>query len=172
MVDCIENSSRILKTDAALGHLYGYHSIFVSDLQIKGTREQQAYFYPQSVRQNAFWGNSSNPLNNTLLGEERGDYYILNGSKAFSSGSPDSEYLWVSFNDHVTGQYTNGVVPTNKEGIIVHDDWDAIGQRQTGSGTVEFNNVKLENHEIVDNYIYHPTESATLGASLSQLVLS
>jgi alkylation response protein AidB-like acyl-CoA dehydrogenase len=160
------------KTDAALGHLYGYHSIFVSDLQIKGTLEQQAYFYPQSVRQNAFWGNSSNPLNNTLLGEERGDCYILNGSKTFSSGSPDSEYLWVSFNDRVTGQYTNGVVPTNKEGIIVHDDWDAIGQRQTGSGTVEFSNVKLEKHEIVDNYIYHPTESATLGASLSQLVLT
>jgi alkylation response protein AidB-like acyl-CoA dehydrogenase len=160
------------KTDAAIGHLYGYHSIFVSNIQIKGTVEQQANFYPQSVRQNAFWGNSSNPLNKTLFGEKRGDFYILNGSKDFSSGSPDSEYLWISFNDRITGQYTNGVVPTNKKGIIVHDDWDAIGQRQTGSGTVEFSNVKLEKNEIVDNYIYHPTEAATLGASLSQLVLT
>ncbi|MDQ0884749.1 acyl-CoA dehydrogenase family protein [Peribacillus sp. V2I11] len=160
------------KTDAALGHLFGYHSLFVSDIQIKGTKEQQAFFYPQSVQQNAFWGNSSNPLNESLLGKRQGKSYLLNGTKAFSSGSPDSQYLWLSFNDAVTGQYMNGVIPTKKPGISVRDNWNAIGQRQTGSGKVDFKNVELEEHEIIDDFVKNPTPFSTLGPSLSQLILT
>ena len=86
----------------------------------------------------SFWGNASNPLVESLKGDKQSQGYLLNGTKAFGSGSPDSQYLWLSFNDRETGQYLNGVVPTARTGITVKDDWNAMGQRQTGSGNVDF----------------------------------
>ena len=162
----------LAKGDAALGHLYGYHSLFVSDIRIKGTEEQQAYFYPLSVQQQAFWGNASNPLVESLKGDKQLQGYLLNGTKAFGSGSPDSQYLWLSFNDRETGQYLNGVVPTDRTGITVKDDWNAMGQRQTGSGNVDFKNVRIEEHEVIQDFVENPTSFSTIGASLSQIILT
>ncbi|MCT9872707.1 hypothetical protein N7568_25395, partial [Paenarthrobacter aurescens] len=62
--------------------------------------------------------------------------------------------------------------PTDRTGITVKDDWNAMGQRQTGSGNVDFKNVRIEEHEVIRDFVENPTPFSTIGASLSQIILT
>jgi alkylation response protein AidB-like acyl-CoA dehydrogenase len=42
------------------------------------------------------------------------------------------------------------VVPTQREGLRVLDDWDGMGQRMTASGSLEFENLLVHADEITD----------------------
>ena len=41
------------------------------------------------------------------------------------------------------------ILPTNREGVVIEDDWDGIGQRLTGSGTTRLNNVFVNKDEVI-----------------------
>ncbi|RIE03246.1 acyl-CoA dehydrogenase family protein [Cohnella faecalis] len=75
--------------------------------------------------------------------------YILNGVKKFTTGTPDSDRVMLYFRDANTSETLQGVIPRDRAGVTVHDDWNGFGQRQTGSGTVTFDNVALEEDEIL-----------------------
>ncbi|GEO26516.1 FMNH2-dependent monooxygenase [Alicyclobacillus acidoterrestris] len=160
------------RTDAALGHLYGYHFLSLSAVHLAGTPDQKRHYYEETAKHHYFWGNSVNPLDDRTIGERTDDGVIVNGQKSFSSGSPDSDILLLSWKDKETGELYKGMVPTNRPGVQVHDDWDCIGQRQTGSGTVSYHDVRLYDSEIlvlpyeVDNVF------ATLTPILSQSILA
>jgi alkylation response protein AidB-like acyl-CoA dehydrogenase len=63
-------------------------------------------------------------------------------------------------------------VPTTRDGITVHEDWNPIGQRQTDSGSVSFAQVKIEADEVLHRSETAPTPHATLRTLVSQLVLT
>ncbi|WP_435166375.1 acyl-CoA dehydrogenase family protein [Paenibacillus glycanilyticus] len=160
------------RTDAALAHVYGYHFLCLIAPHLAGTEEQKRYFYEVTATNDYFWGNSSNPLQKTIIGEKSEDGVIVNGSKGFSSGSPDSDLLAISWNDSVTGDYYEGIIPSGREGVEIIDDWDNMGQRQTGSGTVKFHNVRVEPHEILETPYAGQTVFSTLVPQLSQSILA
>ncbi|WP_019007462.1 acyl-CoA dehydrogenase family protein [Cohnella laeviribosi] len=160
------------RTDGSLAHLFGYHFIMLTQIHLKGTPEQKAYFYRETAKHNWFWGNSSNPIERSIIGHREGERYFLNGKKTFSSGSPDSDVLLVSWLDRDSGKYYDGVVPTRRPGVNVLDDWDNIGQRQTGSGTVVFDQVWIEDHAIVDTTATKHKVFATIVPILSQIILA
>jgi alkylation response protein AidB-like acyl-CoA dehydrogenase len=82
----------------------------------------------------------------TLTSEVGG--YRLNGTKYYSTGSLFSDYVLVRA---VTpdGESVSAVVPANREGVELVDDWDGFGQRLTGSGTTILHNVWVEADEVV-----------------------
>ncbi|WP_127530930.1 acyl-CoA dehydrogenase family protein [Paenibacillus kobensis] len=164
---------RILaEADASLAHLYGYHFLCLVAPHLAGTPEQIAHFYTVTARNNYFWGNSSNPLVKTIIGRREGDRVIVNGSKTFSSGSPDSDLLAISWNDAETGEYYEGIIPTSRPGVEVLDDWDNMGQRQTGSGTVTFRDVPVEKEEILETPYAGHTVFSTIIPIVSQSILA
>ncbi|QAY65249.1 acyl-CoA dehydrogenase family protein [Paenibacillus protaetiae] len=160
------------RTDAALAHLYGYHFLCLIAPHLAGTEEQKRYFYEITAANNYFWGNSSNPLQKTIIGRRSEDGVIVNGSKAFSSGSPDSDLLAISWNDSESGEYYEGIIPSGRTGVEIVDDWDNMGQRQTGSGTVKFHDVRVEPHEILETPYAGQTVFSTLVPQLSQSILA
>lgn len=160
------------KVDASIAHLYGYHFLALVRAHLKGTPEQKEYYYTITAKNNYFWGNSSNPLQRTVIGKRVGNQVIINGQKNFSSGSPDSDFLLISWSDQDTNEYFNGIIPTSRKGVTVHDDWDSIGQRQTGSGTVSFEDVIVENHEILGTSDSANSVFATINPILSQSILA
>lgn len=160
------------RTDAALAHVYGYHFLCLIAPHLAGTGEQKRYFYEITAANNYFWGNSSNPLQKTIIGERSGNSVKVNGSKGFSSGSPDSDLLAISWNDSVTGDYYEGIIPSGRTGVEIIDDWDNMGQRQTGSGTVRFHDVRVEPHEILETPYAGQTVFSTLVPQLSQSILA
>lgn len=72
--------------------------------------------------------------------------------KSFCSGAMDSARLLISAKSTGFERPVIAVIPTNRKGIIIQDDWDSFGQRQTDSGTVIFNEVLLKNEEVLDYY--------------------
>jgi alkylation response protein AidB-like acyl-CoA dehydrogenase len=77
-----------------------------------------------------------------------GDGYRLNGTKYFTTGTLYSDYAEVmaSLPDGATAL---ALVPTDREGVTLLDDWDGMGQRMTGTGTTRFEDVRLETDEII-----------------------
>jgi alkylation response protein AidB-like acyl-CoA dehydrogenase len=165
--------TRILAAaDPSLAHLYGYHFLCLIAPHLAGSEEQKRHYYTATAANNWFWGNSSNPLDRGITGTRAGKRVIVHGTKSFSSGSPDSDILAISWHDSETGDYYEGIVPTGRRGITVNDDWDSIGQRQTGSGTVSFDQVAVEPFEILETPYAGTTAFSTLVPILSQNILT
>ncbi|MFP7494555.1 acyl-CoA dehydrogenase family protein [Terribacillus saccharophilus] len=163
----------LAKADAALGHLYGYHAFQAVLPHIAGTGKQKKYFYTQSAENNWFWGNSSNPIEPSLIGKKQGDAFIVNGHNTFSTGAKDSDRLAITwYDDTEKTTFYLGIIPSFREGVTINDDWDGMGQRQTDSGSVRFKNVVVEAEEVIDFTESKGTPFATLDAVISQIVLA
>jgi len=111
--------------------------------------------------------------------EPDGDGYRLNGTKFFCTGSLYSDWVWVLASTP-EGEQTAVVVPTNREGVTLEDDWVGIGQSYTGSGTGRFEQVFVREEEIIrssiegerdDIEIAVPT-APYLGGQFVQLILT
>ncbi|WP_066911995.1 acyl-CoA dehydrogenase [Millisia brevis] len=83
----------------------------------------------------------------TLLPD--GDAFRLNGRKYYSTGSQYSDVLRISAND-ADGEQLSVLIPADRDGVIHADDWNGIGQRQTGSGTTILDNVVVYPEEVLD----------------------
>lgn len=163
----------LAKVDGSIAHLFGYHTLFIADLIFFGTIKQQQHYLSLTAENNLFWGNSCNPLDHSLFAIQEEERLILNGKKSFSTGSPDSDLLliaWEEENDDESDIHF-GVIPSNRTGITIYDDWDGIGQRQTGSGTVTFENVVVHKGEILTGNYVTGAPFTTLEATFSQSVL-
>ena len=77
------------------------------------------------------------------------DGYRLNGTKYFSTGTLYADFVGVRASTP-EGLPINVIIPTNREGVVLEDDWDGIGQKLTGSGTTRLNNVFVNSEEILD----------------------
>tara|TARA_R110000787_G_scaffold9353_9_gene32781 strand:+ start:12945 stop:14186 length:1242 start_codon:yes stop_codon:yes gene_type:complete len=65
--------------------------------------------------------------------------YEINGKKFFSTGSLAGDKIAVI--GMLDKTMALGIVPSNAPGLEIRDDWDAMGQRGTGSGTTIFDKV-------------------------------
>ncbi|CAB3750200.1 acyl-CoA dehydrogenase family protein [Paraburkholderia solisilvae] len=168
--DIYQTIRAIATVDSALAHLLGFQCLQVVSVDVWGRDEQRSRYLGGTVDQRWWWGNAVNPLDTRLVATAMaGGGYRLDGAKGFCSGTRGSQMMTVSAHDPLANQPVFGVVPTARAGITVHDDWDPIGQRQTDSGSVSFDAVRLEPHEVL-----HRSEAprATLRTLVSQLVLT
>ncbi|NYH25427.1 acyl-CoA dehydrogenase family protein [Paraburkholderia bryophila] len=168
--DIYETIRRIARVDSALAHLLGFTCLQVVSVNVWGNPMQRARYLRGTVEQRWWWGNAVNPLDTRLVASATSDGgYLLDGQKGFCSGTRGSQMMTVSAHDPVTGKPVFAVVPTAREGITVHEDWDPIGQRQTDSGSVSFARVVVEPHEVLQRA---DTAYASLRTLISQQVLT
>jgi alkylation response protein AidB-like acyl-CoA dehydrogenase len=75
--------------------------------------------------------------------------YRLNGAKYYSTGTLYSNYtqIWASAPD---GRVAGAVIPIDREGVTIEDDWDGFGQRLTGTGTTRLDDVHVAEEEYFD----------------------
>jgi alkylation response protein AidB-like acyl-CoA dehydrogenase len=70
----------------------------------------------------------------------------IDGRKIFCTMSPAATDLYVAVtyaDDNGVERYAYAMVPTHALGVVVHDDWDALGMRASGSNSVSLDGVKL-----------------------------
>ncbi|MBC8057055.1 MAG: acyl-CoA dehydrogenase family protein [Rhizobiales bacterium] len=160
---------RLAQADAALAHVFGFHHLQLAGVQLYGSPDQQSRLLRDTVAQRWFWGNALNPVDRRLRATEVEGGYLLQGEKGFCSGSVGSDQLTVSAWHEPSDSPLIGIVPTRREGVRVNADWDAFGQRQTDSGTVTFDQVRLAHHEVLQAPGVLPTPRATLRSQIAQL---
>jgi len=65
----------------------------------------------------------------------------IDGRKAFCTMSPAATHLYVSVT--AADRYAYATMPVDAPGVVVHDDWDALGMRASGSHSISFDGVEL-----------------------------
>ena len=72
--------------------------------------------------------------------------WTVSGRKIFSTMSPAADVLYTSVTfvgDDGSERYGYAMVPRETPGVVVHNDWDALGMRASGSHSVSFEDVRL-----------------------------
>ncbi|GKS90949.1 acyl-CoA dehydrogenase family protein [Acidovorax sp. SUPP2539] len=170
-LDVVRGFARV---DSAVAHVFAFHHLLLATTQLFARPAQWQPWVEQTRTQRWFWGNALNPLDKGTrarsVGGEGGGH-LFTGRKSFCSGAGDSDMLVASALD-ADDRLLIGVVPTRREGIAVLGDWDNIGQRQTDSGSVLFDEVRVEAHELLRDPGPLSTPFACLRPLLAQLILA
>ncbi|SEI09596.1 Acyl-CoA dehydrogenase [Rhizobium tibeticum] len=146
------------KVDGSLAHLFGYHFSPIQNAVTSGRDERSAAILRRSAEGRWFWGNTTNSFSKSLFGRKVEGGVLLNGDRPFASGSHVADYLMVAWEDEKTNARRFAYIPANRPGITIADDWDGIGQRQTGSGRVFYKDVRVRDDEILSERPKDPSE--------------
>jgi alkylation response protein AidB-like acyl-CoA dehydrogenase len=160
------------RVDSSIAHLFGFQHLILATIDLFGNEAQRDLNFERTVRHSWFWGNAVNPLDPNTLIVPAGDRYLVNGRKSFCSGATDSDRLIISAVDPATEKLLIAFLPSNRAGLLIKQDWDNIGQRQTDSGTVEFFNVELFPDEILREPGPLGSVRATLRPCIAQILLT
>lgn len=124
---------------------------FIESLLVqKSEAERQLWFahYLQGeVFGNAGWeiGGANGQVSARIVPE--GEHFRANGSKYYSTGALYADWVSAVALDE-NEEPVSFVVPRDREGLELVDDFDAMGQRLTASGTTHLNNVLVRREEI------------------------
>jgi len=161
----------IARADGSLAHVFGFQHLLLATVRLFGTPAQFEPLARETVEKRLFWGNALNPLDDRVTIDRRGSDYVLHGRKSFSSGARDADVLVLSAQDPSTRKLVIAVVPGDRAGIQTLDDWDNMGQRQTDSGTVILDDVRVSQNELLTSPGPLGSTFATLRPLIAQLSL-
>jgi alkylation response protein AidB-like acyl-CoA dehydrogenase len=177
----------IASADGSLGHVLGFHYLVSVVPHLIGSEQQRDFYYQQTAEQNWFWGNAFNPPHvssldpNQITGwkvviTREGEDYRIKGTNFYCSGATGSDLLVISALkpgiDRLAAGFVVGAIPTNREGVIINNDWNNFGQRQTDSGSVTFQNVRVQKGELFLDPGPFSRAFATLRTCIAQLTIT
>ena len=145
--------ARIAQADASLGQIPQNHFYALEVLRVNGTLEQQQRLYAEVLAGKRF-GNALAELGTRTSSDRTtrltrdGDGYRINGRKFYATGAIYAQRIPTSVVDD-EGVQQLAFVPADSPGVQVIDDWSGFGQRTTGSGSVLFDNVRVEAADLV-----------------------
>ncbi len=140
---------KFAEVDSSIAHVFSYHHLSVVSPHLFGSLEQRKHYYTLTTKNNWVWCNGFNPLDRRVILTPEGSHFRINGTKSFCSGSVDSDLIPLTIVQEDVEGFRIAIVPTQREGVVVNQDWDNMGQRQTDSGSITFNNVFIEADEIL-----------------------
>lgn len=124
---------------------------FVEGLISGKSADEQQRWFPRfiagDVFGNAGWevGGANGKISARITAED--GLFRVNGSKYYSTGSLYADWVSsVALDDEE--RPVGFTLPRDREGLHLHDDFDAMGQRLTASGTTRFDNVAVHPHEL------------------------
>ena len=163
---------KLAQVDSALAHVFAFHHLQIASIRLFGTAEQAERLLKETIAGNLFWGNALNPLDKRSLATETPTGFVLHGDKSYCSGSVGSDRMVASGWHEASQSLVIAALPTSRAGVTVVADWDAFGQRQTDSGTVRFEQVKVGHDEVLTYPGTVVTPLRTLRTQVAQLVLT
>ncbi len=134
------------------------HFCFVESLVLQGTEQQKSFFLEKFLK-GARLGNALSELDSknvfslqTRLTHEGGRGFRLNGKKYYCTGALTADYIPVfalDEDEHVVIAY----IDRDSPGVTAEQDWHAMGQRATVSGTVQLADVPVPKERILPHYL-------------------
>ena len=160
------------RVDSSIAHVFGFQHLMLATARLFGRPDQWEPLFEQTVRKRWFWGNALNPLDTRTLSIPKDTGREFVGRKSFCSGATDSDMLIASARQEGQDRLIIAAIPTDRRGIVIHQDWDNMGQRQTDSGSVVLDRVRVEEHEILSEPGPLGSIFATLRPLIAQLIFS
>lgn len=151
----------VARADPVVAHIFRTHFWFTEE-RLRTAGDPASLQWLRKVADGQLFGNAfsekgSNAVGslvfNTRLLPDPAGGYRLEGEKFYSTGTLFSDYLTVTATtDH--DSVATVVVPADRTGVKLIDDWDGFGQRRTGTGTTVFKNVAVTTDEILADSPY------------------
>jgi SfnB family sulfur acquisition oxidoreductase len=143
--------------DSAVAQVPQNHFVFVDVLCNEGTEAQQAFFFPQ-ILAGARFGNALSERGGTVAGirstrllPAEGGGFRLQGRKYYCTGALTAQWIPVMALD-AQDRAVVAYVPRDAPGVEATDDWTAMGQRATISGSVILNDVAVPADHVVPHW--------------------
>lgn len=137
--------------DSNIPQIFRGHIAFVEDVVHRPDEDYRKRWLPRlldgQVVGNA-WAEAG-PIamgqKNTLF-TRQDDEMTVSGQKHYTTGSIFAD--WADVSGVYEGQSVAGFVSMHQSGVTVHDDWDGFGQRTTGTGTLFFNEARVDPRDV------------------------
>ncbi|MCO4879465.1 SfnB family sulfur acquisition oxidoreductase [Paraburkholderia caribensis] len=150
-----EVTATISAADGSLGQIPQNHYYALEVLRVGGSSEQQRFFYDRVLAGERF-GNALAETGHkdfkrrTRLARTAAGWHI-DGRKFYCTGALYAHWIPTLVITEEKGRDITWLafVPRDADGVEVIDDWDGFGQRVTGSGSVQFNHVRVEPEWVV-----------------------
>ena len=148
----VEVTCALASADSGVAHALRGHFAFIETLALDPDSETSRRYAPEVLAGKLFGGAHMevgtprpNMIRTTLRRE--GDHYRLSGEKYYATGAIYADYTSFSAVDEA-GKPTGVMVPANRAGVTIRDDWDGMGQRLSASGSVLLDNVQIGDSEL------------------------
>ncbi|MES2532262.1 MAG: acyl-CoA dehydrogenase family protein, partial [Pseudomonadota bacterium] len=147
-------AAAVAGADASLGHVVNNFNITVRLIDAVGTDAQKRFFFGKLLQGHRFanaWseigGRTPETFETRIAG--RGDTRRLDGRKYYTTGSLHADFINVAALDD-DGRLAVAIIDRHAPGVTILDDWDAMGQRTTASGTAIFEGVDVPADRVFD----------------------
>lgn len=142
------------RADSDVAHIFHSHFQFTEDVLRHPESAYREKWFERiasgKIISNALAEPSTHNVGNgklmTHILNEDGQLFVT-GKKYFTTGTLHADYVLVWAQSHLD-TLCHVVVPTDREGVEIFDDWIGIGQRNTASGTTLFKHVSIFEDEI------------------------
>jgi isovaleryl-CoA dehydrogenase len=150
----------ISRASASVGLSYGAHSnLCVNQIKRNGTEAQRAKYLPKLVSGQHVGalamsepGAGSDVISMKLKAEDKGGYYLLNGSKMWITNGPDADTMVVyAKTEPELGArgVTAFIVEKGMKGFFTAQKLDKLGMRGSHTGEMVFQNVEVPESHIL-----------------------
>ncbi len=150
----------ISRASASIGLSYGAHSnLCVNQIRRNGTLEQRAKYLPKLISGEHVGalamsepGAGSDVISMKLKAEDKGGYYLLNGSKMWITNGPDADTMVVyAKTEPEMGArgVTAFIVEKGMKGFSTAQKLDKLGMRGSHTGEMVFQNVEVPAQNII-----------------------
>ena len=144
----------ISRASASVGLSYGAHSnLCVNQIKRNGNEAQRAKYLPKLISGEHVGalamsepGAGSDVISMKLKAEDKGGYYLLNGSKMWITNGPDADTMVVyakSEPEMGARGVTAFLVEKSMKGFSTAQKLDKLGMRGSHTGEMVFNNVEV-----------------------------
>jgi len=159
--DLVVASSRLARGDASVAIGVNMHLVAVHNMERRRQvavaigAERRARAFASSLQQIAHDGvvlaaaiseRGQDLTRPSTVATRTESGWRIDGRKLFCTMSPAATdlYVAVGYTDNEgTECYAYAMVPTNSPGVVMHDDWDALGMRASGSNSITLEGVAL-----------------------------
>jgi alkylation response protein AidB-like acyl-CoA dehydrogenase len=140
----------IARADGSLGALLAFHfynSLIPLLLDYDGRNHQVVR---QSVEERWQWGNVTQYVNSAFIAEHHPDGgFTISGTKKWNTGAPLAEITTLLFIHPDNTHFLYAHIPTDREGLTFHDDWDQLGLRGADSSAISFDRLRIYSEDIL-----------------------
>ncbi|CAN3130173.1 acyl-CoA dehydrogenase family protein [Mycobacterium sp. smrl_JER01] len=168
----------VARADPIVAHIFRTHFWFVEE-RLRTAADPISQQWLSKVASGSIFGNAFSEKGTHAVGSlvfdtrllaSRDGGFRLDGQKFYSTGTLFSDYLTVTATtDHDSVAVV--VVPADRDGVRIVDDWDGFGQRRTGTGTTTFTDVAVAADEVLSDTPYDAEPVPTVQYAALQLFI-
>ena len=164
----------VARADPIVAHIFRAHFWFVEERLRSDDRRWLDKVAAGKTFGNAFSEKGTLAVGslvfNTRLLPAADGGFRLDGEKYYSTGTLFSDFLTTTATtDH--DSVATLVVPADRAGVKLVDDWDGFGQRRTGTGTTTFSGVAVAADEVLADTPYDAEPTPTVQYASLQLYI-